>query len=193
MSSGAKKEVLDRLYTCGAGRIRNPRTDRCVKASGPLGRALNAAAVSLRAGESLKRCNKGAYDPGAQECTTDKHRVSALRELTARYQLARGSNGNSRAMSKLITSQAISKALAANARSERNEVASMFERLAAYSTDLEAGRVRNVQALRAGLEEVQVRAMDLQRRLAAAERERNQYRRDLNAARAQLLQVTKMV
>ena len=189
MNSGAKKEVLDRLYTCGRGRIRNPRTDRCVQAKGPLGQALHATALALRAGQSLKQCNKGVYDPAAGECTTDRNRASALRELVARHQLARGSNGNARAMAKLITSQAIGKALAANARAERNEVASMFERLAAYSTDLEQGRMRNVRALRTGLEEVQARALNLQRRLTNAERQRDQYRRELNAARAQLGQL----
>lgn len=175
------QRILDQLYTCGTGKIRNPRTDRCVQASGPLGRALNAAAVALRAGESPKRCSRGFFDPAAQKCTTNKARIAALRELTARYQLGRGSNGNSRAMSKLITSQAISKALAANARAERNEAGSMFERLAGYSTDL-----------RAQLQEAQALALNMQRRLTDAERQRNQYRRELNAARAQLRNVIKI-
>lgn len=162
--SSERSKVLDRLYTCGSGKIRNPRTDRCVRVSKPLGAALHAAAQTLRTKGTLPACNKGVYDASAQQCTSDKSRAGALRELASRYRLAAGSNGNAASTAKFITSQAFAKAVAANAR--RGDA-----QLAEY------------------LEEMQAMMLDMQRRLTNAESQRNRYRKDLDSARAQLRQL----
>ena len=172
--------MLDALYTCGTAQVRNPRTDRCVRLDGALGRGLHAAAKALRAGAEIKKCHKGAFDPSVGRCIADTNRAAALRELLARYALASGSsNRNAAALSSMVTSQALAKAAAADARAERNEAGSMFQQLAGYSTDLQRQ-----------LAEAQSRALNLQQRLANAERQRNQARRDLGAVRALLRQAT---
>lgn len=113
--SNARKEVLDGLYTCGAGQIRNPRSRRCVRADGRLGRALHAAAQALRTNGAAKPCPKGVYDAATGKCTRDKARAAALRDLQARYRLASGYNGESAATAKLVAGQAFGKAVAADA------------------------------------------------------------------------------
>ena len=193
-NSAARKQVLDRLDTCGPGQIRNPRTDRCVRRDKPLGRALHAAAQALRAGApKMPACPKGgeAYDPAARACTADRYRAPALRELLTRYAWAEAANrggagnsgANSAAVARLITSQALAKAAAANdrrhnaanrARKEASlrEAGGMFNQLAAYSEGLRSQGDSNAQTI-----------LRLQAALGEAARELDRTRRDLDSSR----------
>lgn len=190
-TTAARKQVLDRLDTCGAGRIRNPRTDRCVRRDRPLGRALVAAAQALRAGAEMPACAKAgeAYDHAEQGCTSDRYRAPALRDLLTRYEWARAANNSgttglddSRALARLIASQALAKATAANNRrshaADLTEAGAMVERLATYGGGLRSQANSNEQTI-----------LRLQAALELARRERELCRRDLEGARQKAAQI----
>ncbi len=187
----SRKQVLDRLDTCGPGKIRNPRTDRCVRRDQPLGRALHAAAEALRAGTRLPACAPAgqAYDPAAKGCTSDRYRAPALRDLMTRYAWAAAANNsgrtsakNSAALSRLIASQALAKAAAANNRRSHaanlGEAGAIIEGLAAYSGGLRERADSNAQNL-----------LDVRKALDAALIELEACRRNLEAERSKTLDI----
>lgn len=165
--------MYDRVFKgpprCGAGKIANPRTSRCVSTSLPLGAAIKAAAEALMAGQTPPRaCPGGAYDFATGECVTDRPRVQALRDLVERWAVAEAANRNSAAVAKLMTASALASAAGAN------------NRAAAARANRNATNLRN-QAMY-----THVRLAEAERQKAQAVRDRDACRQDLALARQEL-------
>lgn len=189
---GHAGDVLARLASCGPGQVRNPRTDRCLKASGPTGRALAAAAEAMRSGGHLPACRRGVHDHASGRCTTERYRAEALRVLWARYGTAVAANRrgrgrtttveNTASIARAMTSAALLRAVkndsAARERAAAGDLAEAgrsFDALASYVDTLrENGASKNAEALWLG------------ERLAAAEARRDAAEAGLRACRQTL-------
>lgn len=93
--------------SCKKGMIRNPRTARCVKGGGLLGRTITAATQALASGTAPTRACGGAsrYDYATATCVSDA-RAAVLAELERRARLERRvSDANAASAAKNLTSR----------------------------------------------------------------------------------------
>jgi len=149
------------------------------------------------------------YDPAAGGCTAAKPQAGALTSLITHYGWATLANSsreeNTRALSKLITSQALAKAAANNDRRQkktpatpsREENTRVLSKLitsqalvkAAANNDRRRNRNRQNQvfaAAEARQNEASRQLLELHGALAAVAQERDEYRRQLDATQAKV-------
>jgi len=88
----AKRQILDRLATCGQGKVRNPESSRCVRTDRPLGKAIVALAAALESGAAVPNCNRGVHNPATGRCDASKPVVAALTTLTSLWRMASKAN-----------------------------------------------------------------------------------------------------
>lgn len=134
---------------CKAGYVRNPRTDRCVKADGLLGRTILAATRAIAAGEAPARQCPGAqeYDYATGQCV-DGGRALALRELARRGRMERRvSNANAAVAAKDVTSRIFNAVRAKNYAAAANATDRDLRTAQGDAVEL----FRMVQDLQAGL------------------------------------------
>lgn len=98
--------MFEDVFTCGNGLVRNPSSARCVRTSRSLGRAIKAAAEALRRGEVPSPCTAGAYNFSRKECVSQAAIAKALAKM---HRESSGADKNTRLISKLLASQALSR------------------------------------------------------------------------------------
>lgn len=145
------------VYTCGSGKIRNPRTARCVSAALPLGAAIDAAVQAALAGRVPPRpCGSAqAYDFATRGCVGDRARVQALTEVKKRGGLA--SAANAAAAAKNVTHAIFAGIKDRNAAANHEEAVQLLAYLQGQvrtcAAQLEAARSRERDLTRALLAE----------------------------------------
>lgn len=149
-----KQRVYDEVYAgCGAGKVRNPRTARCVRKRRPLGAAIHAAAQQLMQGAAVPACGaRAAWDFAARECVADAPRVGALRALYGKWGLAAAANASGRNArnreARAAELEARAQELEARVLSYNQRLANGDQRLTRCQADLARARdkVRMVEA-----------------------------------------------
>ena len=160
--------MYDEVYAgCGAGRVRNPRTARCVKKRRALGAAIHAAAQQLAQGDGrVPPCGpKTAWDFATRGCVADAARVRALRALYDRWALADAANASTRN------------------RANRDARAARAADLQARAADLQARAEARAAELEARAADLEARVLGYDQRLANGDQRLARCQADLTRAR----------
>lgn len=143
---------MEDVYSCKQGFVRNPRTDRCVRADLPLGAAIDAAAKAARSGLRAPPCPSArhAYNFATKTCVADG-RAGAIRAV---QKAMRASNANSALAAKNVTSKIFD-----SVKTKNFQTALEAKNYDIFETRAEAGAI--IAYLRDALEKCKQRELQL--------------------------------